>query len=110
MTTTAQTQITSETQTALDDSIAHWERMATGNRREGEKPRAEQCALCRMFCERSPTLSCAGCPIAEHTKRGGCEGTPYYLAYVAYTEFGLDSPEFKDAALKEVEFLKRLRL
>lgn len=89
--------------TALDESIAHWERLATGNREEGENPSASHCALCRNHNR------CEGCPVNEATGNHGCSLTPYFDANFACLEHGLDSPEFRAAAQKELDFLKSLR-
>lgn len=95
-----------ETLKALDESIDHWERLATGNRREDEDMTEHDCALCGLFFP-----SCRGCPVSEKTGAGGCYGSPFRDAIKAFKLNGnnYNSPEFKSAALKELEFLKSLR-
>ena len=89
---------------ALKQSIAHWKRLATGKRREGERTGVHDCALCVLFFR----TDCAGCPVAQKVNRIGCSNTPYVNANDAYYDTGLDSPEFKAAAKVELEFLQSL--
>lgn len=90
---------------ALKQSIAHWNRLATGRRRNGETVGASQCALCQLFLY---MRDCKGCPVAEKVNRSGCELTPYMDAVNALCAHGHDSPEFKAAAKVELEFLRSL--
>lgn len=93
-----------ETLKALQESIAHWERLSTGNTKQGEGIGYNHCALCELFWDNN----CKDCPIYEHTKFMSCARTPYVEADRCFDEYGLNSPEFKEAALKELEFLKSL--
>lgn len=92
-----------EPKSALEKSIEHWERMRIGTQCEGEEPDAISCALCRTFPD-----NCSGCPVNNVTGRG-CSKSPYYDARFAWEEFGPNSPEFRAAAQKELDFLKSLR-
>lgn len=96
----------SETRTALEESIAHWKRMASGDRRNSEAPTSDDCPLCEMFYNKLDV--CDGCPVRIKTGRTYCGDTPYHDAQRAWTEYGLDSSEFKYAALAEVDFLTSL--
>src|SRR5689334_6486097 len=93
-----------ETLTALNNSIQHWERLASGQRLDGEGPYGDCCALCKLFFTRLCT--CDGCPVKLKTGLDGCQGSPYWEAQKRWIEVGADSPEFKAAAAKELEFLK----
>ena len=97
--------MTPQALTALKLSIAHWRRMAEGNRNKGDKPTGSQCALCIEFRKYS---SCDGCPVQIHAGTHMCNCTPYYSAHIAYIDYGPKSPEFKAAARKELEFLESL--
>ena len=102
---------------ALDASIQHWERMATGKRRKMkdeygdlriEEPYQEHCALCRA-CTRDDQVDCRLCPVMGKTKYEGCFETPYLDAENAFTSLGPDSDDFKAAASEMVNFLRELR-
>ncbi len=108
-----------ETLEALKMSIAHWERLASGKRQEGEEVSVWQCALCAVFQIpiESNDQKCVGCPVFEKTMQQFCRGTPFVTAEAladspdpddeANRDY-LDSEEFQDAAQKELEFLKSL--
>jgi hypothetical protein len=99
-----------ETLVALCKSIAHWDRLASGKLEPNEQVGRNWCDLCSLFnndTTRGHKL-CIGCPVHECTGETGCKGTPYDDAYTAESEYGLDSPEFKAAALKQLEFLRSL--
>lgn len=98
-------------QTILKQTIKHWERMATGKARNREKPNAEWCMLCHMYLlnNKSKKDDCKDCPVFTKTKKQRCRGTPYSTAWLAYTDFGINSAIFKTAARKELAFLKSLR-
>lgn len=56
---------------------------------------------------------CEGCPVKEHTKQRFCEGTPFEQAQdiagmVDEFDEPLNTEMFKEAAQKELEFLKSL--
>ena len=97
----------------LEDSIAHWERMAELGSASGERPIGKHCALCRVHAipyQASATDAvCVGCPVYAKTGVKACERTPYIVADIACFEYGMDSPIFKAAAREEIEFLKSLR-
>jgi len=99
-----------ETLEALRKSIDHWDRLASGNREINEEVGRTWCDLCSLFNNDTTRGSklCLGCPVHERTGETGCECTPYDEAYTAESEYGLDSPEFKAAALKQLEFLRSL--
>ena len=85
---------------AIDESIAHWERMRDGTGADGEEPTGPNCALCKKH------LWCNGCPVALFTRSTSCSRSPYTAARDAWQNHGLDSPEFHAAAQDEVDFLK----
>lgn len=98
---------------ALDESIAHWKRLYTGNRKDGEECFAEDCALCKKFLW---TLDCEGCPIANAGFLG-CKGSLYDSANKAFTKAkrklsrkgALDSEDFRCAAEDFHDWLVALR-
>ena len=92
--------------TALEKSIAHWKRLASGERKKGEAPSSDWCALCALYIH----SWCSGaCPVFKVTSIPGCEDTPFGDAIDAWRGHGLDSPEFKAVARAEVKFLEGLR-
>lgn len=94
---------------ALEQSIEHWERLANGKFADNETPTADHCALCKLFFEnREEEDRCKGCPVYNRTGFTSCFETPYGDAYNAFDDYGLDSESFKDAAHKELAFLKTL--
>lgn len=88
---------------ALVESIAHWVRMRDGGSGMYEGISHDDCACCVRWIA---NLECRGCPIAEFATVEGCKCTPYSVAYWASKNHGLDSPEFRAAAAKEVTFLE----
>jgi hypothetical protein len=104
--------MTEQTLEALEYSIAHWERLASGERYDGEGIGPAYCALCNMFYNTTKTqlLACVGCPVLTHTGQRYCNDTPYHAAELAiWGDGGCDSSEFLHAAKAELEFLKSLR-
>lgn len=97
---------------ALRESIAHWDRLASGTRKPDELIGVSGCALCELFWESHPETSCLGCPVLERTGQKCCNGTPYndvqQLIKPAEDEEGYDTPAFKEAAMRELEFLRSL--
>lgn len=93
------------TEQALELSIAHWIRLAAGQRHPGEYPNSDNCALCQEFLAKD----CEGCPVAERTGAMLCIRSPYEDAASAANRYGYDSPEFKAAAQAELDFLISLR-
>ena len=92
----------------LQDSIAHWERLATGSRRPGERPGADGCALCARWLRYDCDSGDDRCPIYQATGRRVCKRTPYTAATRAWESHGDYSSEFRAAALKELAFLRDL--
>lgn len=96
------------TRKALEDSIAHWERM-TADPKCGEEPYIDCCALCREFFSKG----CTGCPVDERSGGMGCLKTPYKDARRAFevvVHDGRKYTERRHAAMQaEVDFLKSLR-
>ena len=101
--------------TPLEESIEHWERLVSGNRLPNESIGTNDCALCKAYLHKSLTKNCVGCPVSKITGKTYCENTPYDLVMKiknemsvrSYSDF-LDTKEFKEAAKKELEFLKSL--
>ncbi len=88
---------------ALEESIAHWQRLSTYQHKKGEKPVVTQCALCNLF------VNCFPCPVRQRTGVDGCGMTPYGKAnslfnYTQHTQ----SDKFLKAARKELLFLVSL--
>lgn len=102
-----------ETIKAWKASVAHWERLASGNRIDDEGILSGDCALCDLFLEKN----CKGCPVAAATGKSGCDGSPWISIEEEFDradEFGngydgYESPGFLKAAKKELAFLKSLR-
>jgi hypothetical protein len=98
---------------ALQESIAHWDRLASGNRKYRENVDVDACALCRKFNTpvKDPELKCACCPVFQKTGLKFCLGTPFPAAEkLSDTDelSPLDTDEFREAAQDELEFLKSL--
>lgn len=93
-----------ETLAALKKSIEHWERLATSTAEDGEGVMSSSCPLCRLFLDKA----CGGCPVPKKTGRALCSRTPWAYAHAAYMEDGKNSPQFRAAAQKELEFLRSL--
>lgn len=94
------------TQEALNESVAHWERMATGKQGSDESPNGSDCSLCRLFAM-GKEPACSGCPVMQKTGFSGCWETPYYRARAEWCEHDF-SDRFRELAAKELEFLKSL--
>lgn len=100
------------TRSALEESIVHWEELAGLPFGQVHTIRANgsACALCQEFYEKNNV--CDGCPVAERTGQGGCEGSPWHSAYSAKfsaDEDGLKYDRWKKLAKEELEFLLSLR-
>jgi hypothetical protein len=87
---------------ALDDSIAHWGRLSNGTRRADEYAGSGDCALCDLFY----AANCFRCPVAKKTATTHCRRTPYNAAREAVVHYGIDSDEFKAAAVPMLQFLQ----
>ena len=93
-----------KTQTkALKASIKHWERMRDDPECK-EEPYSEDCPCCQEYT----SMRCEGCPISEAVDSYGCDNTPYAYARGAFEGYGKDSPEFKEAAQDEIDFLNEV--
>jgi hypothetical protein len=111
-----------KTLAALNRSIEHWQRMSEGKFLRNyvdergmtatmEAPGASDCALCSLFLNQR-TLDidhCVGCPVSEYTKAHFCMNTPYGEANSTFNIIReQQSPEFFEAAKKELAFLRSL--
>ena len=97
--------MTPRTRKALELSIKHWERIVTG---EDTSVSAISCALCQLFnpVENSRAKdNCRGCPVAQRTGRGWCDGSPYRTV----VKLTPGTIAFRRAAMKELRFLESLR-
>ena len=94
------------TTAALEDSIAHWRRLATGSSRFGEDIYSEDCALCSIFL----TSKCQGCPVSDFSGHPSCSETPWSeVSQQRYRHFGSkNTPGFLAAALVQLQFLEQL--
>jgi hypothetical protein len=111
-----------EVKQAIDNSIEHWEDIV---KNPGTfEASAQNCALCKLYhpCRNDfndweyfnfrDVTNCDGCPIKNYTGESLCSGTPYYnyeQAYDDYTSEFIASKELKEAAINELEFLKKVR-
>ena len=95
----------------LDQSIAHWKRMAANEQEEGECPSAEYCACCGAFNPELGQDDCEeqGCPIALAVGDSICHRTPYARAYAAFKERGRGDPFDQTALDEQVAFLEQVR-
>lgn len=105
-----------KTKRALEESIAHWDRLRTGKRQPDEGISGSDCALCQRFVlsEKAVYGACMRksgelCPIHERTGDTECRGSPYVWASHAGGIEGLDSKAFKREARKMHKFLISLR-
>lgn len=81
-----------ETLTALQGSIAKWERIVA---RTQSNHGREDCALCNLFYD----SDCVNCPVSAKTGQPFCKGTPYYTySFSGKTE----------DAQRELDFLRSL--
>jgi len=95
------------TRIALNSSVKHWNRLATGTSRPDETTGLSGCALCQMFFKNNfKNNYCDGCPISNFTGFSHCEGSPYR----SLNHFNSDKndPRFKKAAAKFRDWLKQL--
>ena len=97
--------MTPETSQALEDSIAHWERLVAGAKQEDETIYSSSCALCKLFLKNR----CIGCPVMVKTGLPVCRNTPWNDCDEVLDQYGYNSPEFRAAAAEQLEFLKSLR-
>jgi len=106
-----------KTKKALEESIAHWERMRASRSVTDffkERPSDGDCALCNLFIRHD----CKGCPVMERTGEMGCEKSPYIKANKALFNWERDSvgkgrtvwrTVWRRAATREINFLRSLR-
>lgn len=105
-----------KTLTALRESIAHWDRMASGKRQKDEHIGVPDCALCALFWTwdklGTDSPSCVKCPVMQRTGKKFCVGSPFDAASNIVNDHhgdeGYDTPEFREAAMRELEFLRSL--
>ena len=117
--------MTPQALTALKQSIEHWRRLATGQRKPDESVGASHCALCREFnpakmpIGKSYSDRCGGCPVAESgigSSRVFCTDTPWVSieqiidghSLPSTTLAWVDSPEARALAAEELAFLESL--
>jgi hypothetical protein len=91
---------------AIDECRVNWCNMKA-NRKCGEKPNCDGCALCRMFVDNPNHKSCKGCPIKEKTGEHLCRGTPFGKAWLAF-HIGTDE-EWNAASQEMIDFLDATR-
>ena len=104
-----------ETLKALQESIAHHERLRDGV--QGERTGPEGCSLCNLFNteEMSQLQCCIGCPVYERTGKRFCEETPYYKQTDLFSRFDgaavtrkRHGQKWIDVCQEEIDFLKSL--
>jgi len=97
-----------KTMTALEGSIKKWEGIVNGTH---QNMGSLDCPLCRQFYDEDifGEIVCTGCPVAEKVKTHCCRGTPYLEAASVLRNGFAVTPETREAAKKELEFLKSLR-
>ena len=98
-----------DTLRAIDDSIAHWKRLASGTAKPGEGIGAKDCELCEKFRFPSHNPPCWGCPIANLTGLTMCDGSPYRDCRNDYYDHGKFSKQFRASAETMLEFLTEVR-
>jgi hypothetical protein len=89
---------------ALNKSIEHWNRLATGTTKVGESTGMKDCALCKLH---HSSGSCNNCPIKNFTGADYCHGSPYISARF---DFSLKTKAFQAQAAKFRNWLKKLPL
>jgi len=101
-----------KTKKALEESIAHWERMRAFedvNEFDKERPSDEHCALCELFI----IDNCVRCPVMKRTGVIGCEKTPFNSASKASIAWSYGKTklraQWRRAATRELNFLRSLR-
>jgi len=105
--------VNKKTKKALNESIAHWERMRafeTTEEFDKEEPHGPFCSLCKLFLVK---YNCEGCPVFEKTGKVACRSTPYSTAYTSYFEWKRINTKknrtaWRKAATREINFLKSL--
>lgn len=75
--------MTQEAREALKASIVKWEqnlKFAQAGDFDNVLTGWRDCPLCQIYADVDSAAgewTCTGCPIQQHTGRGGCNGTPY---------------------------------
>jgi hypothetical protein len=98
-----------DTLMAIDDSIKHWKRLASGTAKPGEGIGGKDCELCLKFWFQSKKQKCCECPIANFTGHTMCDGSPYRDCRNDYYDHGKTSKQFRASAKKMLEFLTEVR-
>ena len=107
-----------ETLNALNESIAHWERMRDGDPTFlVEVPYSSDCPLCELFeipGEGEGTTLCEGCPVRKRAGFQCCQGTPWLRAAKAFDdarhqpEDSEEMEQWRTAAEAMITFLRSL--
>lgn len=87
---------------ALKGSIKKWEAIVAGT---GIDAGSINCPLCGLFYHND----CLGCPVSEKTQQELCMGSPYDEYSNLWNGECTTDEELRDAAKKELDFLKSLR-
>ena len=101
-----------ETLAALQESIAHWERLYACEDygcMAAEGWHSNSCKLCDLFLDEKPM--CYGCPVAKKADTICCYGTPWHDADAAIGMLSIRTTTKQEAKLAikaELNFLKSL--
>ena len=89
-----------ETLEALNKSIEHWNRLATGTQEPREQIYSDDCALCEMFSKPSMPVDeqCKECPVHLATGRKHCSHVYWWDAQHAWMKKNSEPEPFKKAA------------
>ena len=98
-----------DTLRAIDDSIEHWKRLASGKTKPGEGILAKDCALCQKFFEQENKPFCHNCPIANFTGGDHCVGSPHRDCHDDWCYHGKTSKQFRASSETMLEFLTEVR-
>lgn len=99
--------MTKETLKALLDSVAHWDRLASGTRSRLESIGTKDCALCNRFFH-GPEGLCDKCPVKLATGEILCQNTPFRRASENCAKYGISSSQFMNSAKLQYNFLVSL--
>lgn len=108
-----------ETRKAIEESIVKWKKKASEENPMNIKISTSECPLCQLFNNdyTEEGNECLSCPIFEETGYDYCEATPCDKATLhlhdwrfsqSKEEIETYKQEFREAAKKEIEFLKSL--
>jgi len=101
--------VTKEQRRALMLSRNKWKRIVEKGAKDNG---TDDCPCCKLWY--SKVFGCDGCPIAKHTGRDGCEGTPYIKWMMHQTDqdewypFTVFNAKSKRLAQAELDFLQDL--